>query len=137
VSLYVLYPQKKLILVGSCKTLSKVPLLKLLVEKVEEQSGIINVSKTDINYEEHKGELKRCSHIRWLLLSVHQNGKRKEKRVTAWIGFFPPSHYAKDLAFGAVKIVQVMRSLTFCSIRKYANRRKKNVKMASSWTKLL
>lgn len=63
-SLYVLYPQKKLILVGSCKTLSKVPLLKLLVEKVEEQSGIINVSKTDINYEEHKGELKRCSHIR-------------------------------------------------------------------------
>ncbi|XP_052303207.1 DNA replication ATP-dependent helicase/nuclease JHS1 isoform X5 [Populus trichocarpa] len=56
--------KKKLILVGSCKTLSKVPLLKLLVEKVEEQSGIINVSKTDINYEEHKGELKRCSHIR-------------------------------------------------------------------------
>lgn len=56
--------KKKLILVGSCKTLSKVPLLKLLVEKVEEQSGIVNVSKIDINYEEHKGELKRCSHIR-------------------------------------------------------------------------
>lgn len=52
--------KKKLILVGSCKTLSKVPLLKLLVEKIEEQSGIFNVSKIDINY----GELKRCSHIR-------------------------------------------------------------------------
>ncbi|CAK7349266.1 unnamed protein product [Dovyalis caffra] len=56
--------KKKLILVGSCKTLSKVPLLKLLVEKVEEQSGILNVSKKDIKYKEHKGELKRCSHIR-------------------------------------------------------------------------
>ncbi|EXB40724.1 hypothetical protein L484_007307 [Morus notabilis] len=33
--------EKKLIMVGSCKTLSKVPLLKLLLEKVEEQSGIL------------------------------------------------------------------------------------------------
>ncbi|KAB5527857.1 hypothetical protein DKX38_021704 [Salix brachista] len=56
--------KKKLILVGSCKTLSKVPLLKLLVEKVEEKSSIFSVSKIDINYKEHKGELKRCSHIR-------------------------------------------------------------------------
>ncbi|KAF9669729.1 hypothetical protein SADUNF_Sadunf14G0137400 [Salix dunnii] len=56
--------KKKLILVGSCKTLSKVPLLKLLVEKVEEKSSIFNVSKKDINYKEHKGELQRCSHIR-------------------------------------------------------------------------
>ncbi|KAJ6319289.1 hypothetical protein OIU78_014832 [Salix suchowensis] len=56
--------KKKLIFVGSCKTLSKVPLLKLLVEKVEEKSSILSVSKIDINYKEHKGELKRCSHIR-------------------------------------------------------------------------
>ncbi|OVA14827.1 DNA replication factor Dna2 [Macleaya cordata] len=49
--------KKKLIMVGSCRTLSKVPLLKLLIEKVEEQSGILNVSKKDIH---HLGELKRC-----------------------------------------------------------------------------
>ncbi|KAK9273764.1 hypothetical protein L1049_018574 [Liquidambar formosana] len=53
--------KKKLIMVGSCRTLSKVPLLKLLIEKVEEQSGILSVSKKDINY---KGELKRCSQFR-------------------------------------------------------------------------
>ncbi|KAK9130847.1 hypothetical protein Sjap_011334 [Stephania japonica] len=32
--------KKKLIMVGSCRTLSKVPLLKLLIEKVDEQFGI-------------------------------------------------------------------------------------------------
>ncbi|XP_026406713.1 DNA replication ATP-dependent helicase/nuclease DNA2-like isoform X2 [Papaver somniferum] len=50
--------KKKLIMVGSCKTLSKVPLLRLLIEKVDEQSGIMNVSKKDIH---HFSELKRCS----------------------------------------------------------------------------
>uniref|UniRef100_A0A2N9F1V3 DNA replication ATP-dependent helicase/nuclease n=1 Tax=Fagus sylvatica TaxID=28930 RepID=A0A2N9F1V3_FAGSY len=53
--------KKKLIMVGSCKTLSKVPLLKLLIKKVDEQSGILSVSKKDINY---KGGLKRCSQFR-------------------------------------------------------------------------
>ncbi|CAK9170419.1 unnamed protein product [Ilex paraguariensis] len=53
--------KKKLIMVGSCRTLSKVPLLKLLIEKVEEQSGILSVSNKDIS---HKGELSRCSKIR-------------------------------------------------------------------------
>lgn len=54
------FVQKKLIMVGSCRTLSKVPLLKLLIEKVEEQSGRLNVSMEDINY---KGELERCSQL--------------------------------------------------------------------------
>ncbi|XP_022924798.1 DNA replication ATP-dependent helicase/nuclease DNA2 isoform X1 [Cucurbita moschata] len=40
--------KKKLIMVGSRKTLSKVPLLKLLIKKVEEQSGIFNVTRNDI-----------------------------------------------------------------------------------------
>ncbi|KAK3019282.1 hypothetical protein RJ639_002855, partial [Escallonia herrerae] len=53
--------KKKLIMVGSCGTLSKIPLLKLLLEKVEQQSGILNVSKEDIN---HKRELRRCSQLR-------------------------------------------------------------------------
>ncbi|XP_058104199.1 DNA replication ATP-dependent helicase/nuclease JHS1 isoform X2 [Magnolia sinica] len=52
--------KKKLIMVGSCKTLSKVPLLKLLIKKVAEQSGIVNVSKADIHY---LGELKKCSQV--------------------------------------------------------------------------
>ncbi|GLT73724.1 hypothetical protein SLA2020_455620 [Shorea laevis] len=50
--------KKKLIMVGSCKTLSKVPLLKLLINKVEEQSGIFRISRTDFN---PKMELKRCT----------------------------------------------------------------------------
>lgn len=50
--------KKKLVMVGSCRTLSNVPLLKLLLEKVEEQSGVLNVSNNDINY---KVELRRCS----------------------------------------------------------------------------
>ncbi|XP_021612067.1 DNA replication ATP-dependent helicase/nuclease JHS1 isoform X4 [Manihot esculenta] len=44
--------KKKLIMVGSCKTLSTIPLLKLLIEKVEEQSGILNVSQKDIKIQE-------------------------------------------------------------------------------------
>ncbi|BFG21385.1 hypothetical protein CerSpe_076590 [Prunus speciosa] len=53
--------KKKLIMVGSCKTLSKVLLMKLLIEKVDQQSGILNVSKKDINF---KKDLKRCSQAR-------------------------------------------------------------------------
>ncbi|XP_056693295.1 DNA replication ATP-dependent helicase/nuclease JHS1 isoform X2 [Spinacia oleracea] len=41
--------KKKLIMVGSCKTLSKVPLLKLLIEKVEEQSGIFCITRKDFD----------------------------------------------------------------------------------------
>ncbi|KAK6234466.1 hypothetical protein QUC31_006872 [Theobroma cacao] len=55
--------KKKLIMVGSCRTLSKVPMLKLLIDKVDEQSGVMNMSKKDIN---HKAVLKRCSQIRSL-----------------------------------------------------------------------
>ncbi|KAL8105137.1 DNA replication ATP-dependent helicase/nuclease JHS1 [Apium graveolens] len=50
--------KKKLVMVGSCRTLSSVPLLKLLIEKVEEQSCVLDVSNNDINY---KVELRRCS----------------------------------------------------------------------------
>ncbi|BBG97197.1 DNA replication helicase, putative [Prunus dulcis] len=53
--------KKKLIMVGSCKTLSKVLLMKLLIEKVDQQSGILNVSKKDINF---KRDQKRCSQAR-------------------------------------------------------------------------
>lgn len=53
--------KKKLIMVGSCITLSNVPLLKLLIEKVEEQGGILSVSKKDIA---HKPALRRCSNVR-------------------------------------------------------------------------
>lgn len=52
--------QKKLIMVGSCKTLSKVPLLRLLIEKVEELSGMMVVSNKEIKYQL---ELKRCSQL--------------------------------------------------------------------------
>ncbi|KAL9245210.1 hypothetical protein vseg_018886 [Gypsophila vaccaria] len=52
--------KKKLIMVGSCKTLSRVPLIKLLIEKVDEQSGIFCITRKDI---EHKTELKRCSRL--------------------------------------------------------------------------
>ncbi|XP_027113474.2 DNA replication ATP-dependent helicase/nuclease JHS1-like [Coffea arabica] len=50
--------KKKLIMVGCCRTLSRVPLLRLLIEKVEEQGGIMSISKRDIKL---KPELKRCS----------------------------------------------------------------------------
>ncbi|KAK4847699.1 hypothetical protein QYF36_004865 [Acer negundo] len=55
--------KKKLIMVGSRRTLSMVPLLKLLINKVEEQSGILSVTNKDMD---HKVELRRCSqsHIR-------------------------------------------------------------------------
>ncbi|ESW20803.1 hypothetical protein PHAVU_005G016100 [Phaseolus vulgaris] len=53
--------KKKLIMVGSRRTLSKIPLLKLLIDKVEEQSGILSVSQKDMY---KKGQLKRCSQLR-------------------------------------------------------------------------
>ncbi|XP_060219092.1 DNA replication ATP-dependent helicase/nuclease JHS1 [Lycium barbarum] len=53
--------KKKLIMVGSCITLSNVPLLKLLIEKVEEQGGMLSITKKDIA---HKSELRRCSKLR-------------------------------------------------------------------------
>ncbi|GMH21627.1 hypothetical protein Nepgr_023469 [Nepenthes gracilis] len=53
--------KKKLIMVGSCKTLARVPLLNLLIQKVDEQSGIVPVTRDDIH---HNGELKRCSQVR-------------------------------------------------------------------------
>ncbi|KAK7256275.1 hypothetical protein RIF29_29716 [Crotalaria pallida] len=55
--------KRKLIMVGSRRTLSLVPLLKLLIKKVEEQSGILSLSKEDI-YQTETGELKRCSQMR-------------------------------------------------------------------------
>ncbi|XVF41374.1 hypothetical protein PTKIN_Ptkin01aG0275400 [Pterospermum kingtungense] len=53
--------KKKLIMVGSCRTLSRVPMLKLLIDKVDEQSGILSLSKKDF---EHQTVLKRCSQMR-------------------------------------------------------------------------
>ncbi|XP_057980952.1 DNA replication ATP-dependent helicase/nuclease JHS1 [Malania oleifera] len=53
--------KKKLIMVGSCRTLSKVPLLKLLVENVEKQSGVLTVLEKDMKHQEG---LKRCSQFR-------------------------------------------------------------------------
>lgn len=53
--------KKKLIMVGSCITLLNVPLLKILIEKVEEQGGILSISKKDIA---HKPQLRRCSNLR-------------------------------------------------------------------------
>ncbi|KAB2626947.1 DNA replication ATP-dependent helicase/nuclease DNA2-like [Pyrus ussuriensis x Pyrus communis] len=49
---------KKLIMFGSCKTLSNVVLMKLLIEQVEQQSGILNVSNKDIKF---NSELRGCS----------------------------------------------------------------------------
>ncbi|KAG9452225.1 hypothetical protein H6P81_005129 [Aristolochia fimbriata] len=54
--------KKKLILVGSCRTLSKVPLLKLLIEKVDEQSGVVHVPEKAISY--CWGDLRKCSQMR-------------------------------------------------------------------------
>ncbi|XP_030549255.2 DNA replication ATP-dependent helicase/nuclease JHS1 isoform X3 [Rhodamnia argentea] len=51
--------KKKLIMVGSLGTLSKLPLLKLLIENVDKQSGILSLSKEDFSHTEC---LKRCSH---------------------------------------------------------------------------
>ncbi|KAI7740314.1 hypothetical protein M8C21_005294 [Ambrosia artemisiifolia] len=59
--------KKKLIMVGSQRTLSFVPILKLLIEKVEEGCSILNVNREDIDINnQHKGELKRCSQLRSL-----------------------------------------------------------------------
>nr|XP_043625334.1 DNA replication ATP-dependent helicase/nuclease JHS1 [Erigeron canadensis] len=52
--------KKKLVMVGSQRTLSYVPILKLLIEKVEEGSSILNMKKDDIDINKH--HLKRCSH---------------------------------------------------------------------------
>ncbi|XP_049936664.1 DNA replication ATP-dependent helicase/nuclease JHS1 isoform X2 [Nymphaea colorata] len=41
--------KKKLIMVGSSRTLSKVPLLDLLIKKVDELGGIVNMSKDDLH----------------------------------------------------------------------------------------
>ncbi|KAJ0668754.1 putative DNA helicase [Helianthus annuus] len=66
--------KKKLIMVGSQRTLSFVPILKLLIEKVEEGCSILNVNKEDIDINsQHKGELKRCSQLRVLSQSTHQD----------------------------------------------------------------
>ncbi|THU65599.1 hypothetical protein C4D60_Mb05t05340 [Musa balbisiana] len=51
--------KKKLIMVGSCETLSRVPLLKLLIEKVNEQDGIVRISNSDLPCLE---ELKKSFH---------------------------------------------------------------------------
>ncbi|KAJ3680646.1 hypothetical protein LUZ60_016924 [Juncus effusus] len=40
--------KKKLIMVGSCRTLCGVPLLRLLIEKVEESDGVVHLSKENI-----------------------------------------------------------------------------------------
>lgn len=53
--------KKKLIMVGSCRTLSKAPLLKLLIDKVDEQSGIIRISKKEFF---PNGRLRKCSQPR-------------------------------------------------------------------------
>ncbi|CAA6669719.1 unnamed protein product [Spirodela intermedia] len=50
-------PKKKLIMVGSCRTLSRIPLLKLLIEKVSEGGGILTVSDREIR---RMKLLKRC-----------------------------------------------------------------------------
>ncbi|XP_073140812.1 DNA replication ATP-dependent helicase/nuclease JHS1 isoform X2 [Henckelia pumila] len=53
--------KRKLIMVGSSRTLSEVPLLSLLIKKVEELSGLLVVTKEDMKYEIG---LKRCSQLR-------------------------------------------------------------------------
>ncbi|TYH76445.1 hypothetical protein ES332_D04G086400v1 [Gossypium tomentosum] len=50
---------KKLIMVGSWGTLSKVPMLKLLIDKIDEQSGILSLSNDDFNHQ--TWALQRCS----------------------------------------------------------------------------
>ncbi|XP_072955528.1 DNA replication ATP-dependent helicase/nuclease JHS1 isoform X1 [Typha angustifolia] len=52
--------KKKLIMVGSQNTLSGVPLLRLLIEKVDEHGGIIHITNKDVNYVQ---ELKKCSQM--------------------------------------------------------------------------
>ncbi|KAH1038868.1 hypothetical protein J1N35_040611 [Gossypium stocksii] len=52
-------PKKKLIMVGSWRTLSKVPMLKLLIDTIDEQSGILSLSNDDFNHQ--TWALQRCS----------------------------------------------------------------------------
>ncbi|CAN6486391.1 unnamed protein product [Victoria cruziana] len=52
--------KKKLIVVGSGRTLSKVPLLKLLIKKVDEMGGLVNMSKDDLH---QMRELKRFAQM--------------------------------------------------------------------------
>ncbi|ONK72257.1 uncharacterized protein A4U43_C04F17470 [Asparagus officinalis] len=58
--------KKKLIMVGSCRTLSKVPLLKLLIDKVDEQGGLFCISNEDVW---QVAELKKCSQTTAKLLA--------------------------------------------------------------------
>ncbi|XP_078437970.1 DNA replication helicase [Wolffia australiana] len=52
-------PKKKLIMVGSCGTLARMPLLKLLIEKVRETGSIISPSIRDMGW---MRQFVRCSH---------------------------------------------------------------------------
>ncbi|OAY77110.1 DNA replication ATP-dependent helicase/nuclease DNA2, partial [Ananas comosus] len=52
--------KKKLIMVGSSKTLSGIPLLRLLLEKVNEQDGIVPVTNKDVHFLQ---ELGKCSQM--------------------------------------------------------------------------
>ncbi|GJN01915.1 hypothetical protein PR202_ga19219 [Eleusine coracana subsp. coracana] len=49
--------KKKLIMVGSCGTLSKIPLLRFLVEKVSETGGLLDLTNKDAHF---FGEHKSC-----------------------------------------------------------------------------
>ncbi|XP_078162999.1 DNA replication ATP-dependent helicase/nuclease JHS1-like [Carex rostrata] len=51
--------KKKLIMIGSSKTLSSVPLLRLLIEKVDSLGCVVQVTKKDINFLKMP---KKCSH---------------------------------------------------------------------------
>ncbi|XP_048233494.1 DNA replication ATP-dependent helicase/nuclease JHS1 isoform X3 [Ricinus communis] len=55
--------KKKMIMVGSCKTLSSVPLLKLMMGKIEEQSGMLNLSRKDIKLEDHDHKTKTSCNV--------------------------------------------------------------------------
>lgn len=59
--------QKKLIMVGSCRTLSRIPLLKLLIEKVGQVGGILAVSDRD--FDRQMKPLRRCGRG-WVLQKV-------------------------------------------------------------------
>ncbi|XP_020682385.1 DNA replication ATP-dependent helicase/nuclease DNA2 isoform X1 [Dendrobium catenatum] len=52
--------KKKLIMVGSCGTLSNVPLLKLLIDKVNEQGGLLHISNSDLGQFK---ELEKCPNV--------------------------------------------------------------------------
>jgi DNA replication ATP-dependent helicase Dna2 len=53
--LLVIMLQKKLIMIGSCGTLSTIPLLRLLVEKVAETGGLLDLTNKDArSFGKHK-----------------------------------------------------------------------------------